>query len=137
MSLPKLPTKHKKDEAELGLKFRKWVFANESLFAGSYELKDSRGKDYISFSEITEDQVDSALRTMSSKGNLIRIVSGSVGSPDYVLLKNMPAYVVIKYPKGCYLIGIETLLLEKERSKRKSLTEERAKEISIKSVIMK
>jgi len=96
-------------------------------------LKDSRGKDSISFSEIAEEQINFALRC--KKGVLVRVVVGKPdGSPDFILVKNDPAYFVIKYPHSFSIISIGTFLLEKERSKRKSLTEQRASEISIKTV---
>lgn len=131
--LPNLPIKHKKKEAELGTYFRNWVSRNKIL-TGTYELKDSRGKDYVSYSEITADQINSGLRTISDKGNLIRVTMGDVGAADYVYFKNCPAYIVVRYPSGCYLIGLETLLLEKERNKRKSLTSERAEAIAIRKL---
>ena len=50
---------------------------------------------------------------------------------DCFSLNNVPAYVVIKYPDFFCLIDIETFVLEKERSKRRSLTSTRAKELAI------
>ena len=135
--LPDLPKQNKHKEADFGLRFRDYVKHNNCL-SGSYELKDSRGKTSIPFSEVTQEQIDSALMCNSDKGNLIRVIQGKPeGSPDFIYLKNSPAYIVIKYPNSFSIIGINTFLLEKERSKRKSLTESRATEISIKTVQLK
>lgn len=56
---------------------------------------------------------------------------------DCFTLSGVPAYVVIKYPDFFCLIDIETFLLEQKRSKRKSLTSERAKELSTTIVDLK
>ena len=71
----------------------------------------------------------------SKKGTLIR-VQGTAGEPDYVYLRNAPAYVVIYFAKSktFHLIDVEAFLSEKTRSKRKSLTSVRASEISVVSV---
>ena len=130
--LPNLPTKHKKDEADFGLKFRTWILNKPiKMPSGDYELKDSRGKDSIAYSEITEEQLDSAKRSASDRGNLIRIVAGTPGAPDYSYRRNAPTFFVIHYPKCFEVIPLDSLLLERSRFKRKSLTSERARAISI------
>lgn len=130
--MPDLPKQNKHREADFGLVFRKW-WQREGMNA-PYEIKDSRGKDYISFSEITDEQISFALAANSEKGVLIRVERGTIGAADYVGFRNSPAWIVIKYPKFFAIIGIQTFILEKERSIRKSLTAERAKEISVKNV---
>ena len=132
MILPDLPKQNKKDEADFGIDFRKWWMQNG--MNAPYELKDTRGKDSISFSEITDDQIMFALAAKSSKGVLIRVEKGTLGAPDYVGFRNSPAWIVIKYPKSAEVIDIDALLLEKSRSKRKSLTSERARAISTVSI---
>jgi len=129
MKLPDLPKQNKHKEADFGLKFRKWIDENP-MASSSFELKDTRGKDYFNFEELGDDQINHALRNKGKKGNLMRITVGTVGAPDYVYLRNAYAFVVIKYPRFFCLIEIETFLLEKKRSKRKSLTSVRAKEIA-------
>lgn len=131
--LPDLPKKNKKKEADFGLKFRQWLTTVRFLSC-TFELKDSRGKDYINFAEIVEDQVAHALRTESEKGNLIRIEKGTIGAPDYVYLRNAPAYIVIHYPRSFEIITIGNLLHEKNTHKKKSLTSARARDISVMSV---
>lgn len=133
--LPALPKKNNKKEADFGLKFREWILSHSpKMPTGTYELKDSNGKEYINFKEITDDQIASAERTQTDKGNLLRIVNGTPGAPDYVFFRNSPAFFVIKFPGSFEVISLGNLLAEKESGKRKSLTVKRAKDISILSV---
>lgn len=119
-------------ESKSSLTFRKWVSANAgSLISCTFEMKDSRGEDSLPFIKIEEPQIDHAMAIKwSKKGDLIRVESGTIGAPDYVFYKNAPAYIVIKYPNCFTIIDIETFTEEKARSKRKSLTVVRAKEIA-------
>lgn len=132
MTLPDLPKFNKKSEADFGLKFRKWWQAKG--MNAPYELKDSRGKNSIPFSAVTAEQIAIALGAKSSKGVLIRIEKGTVGAPDYVGFRNSPYWFVFRYPKSVEIIDAEVFVMEKERSKRKSLTSERAAAISSISV---
>lgn len=133
MTLPELPKKNKTKEASFGLRFKSWWKANKKkLQMGSYELKDTRGKDYLPYDEITNEQFKSGLANKSEDGNLIRVVSGTVGTADYILLKKSEAYVVIKYPKFFCFIDIETLINTKVG---KSLSSEKALHIATISVI--
>jgi len=128
MELPNLPKQNKHKEADFGINFRRWWERNGKN--ANYELKDSRGKSYISFKEITDEQIAIALGSQTEKGVLIRITNGTIGSPDYIGIKNTVSYIVIKYPKKFVVITIDNLLHEKETYKRKSLTSERACEIA-------
>lgn len=132
IELPNLPKQNKKQEADFGIAFRRWW--EKKGKNAPYELKDSRGKYSILFSEVTDDQITIGLAANSDKGALIRVSSGTLGAPDYVGLRNSPYWIVIKYPKSIEVIGIQTFVLEKERSKRKSLTCSRAAEISTVSI---
>lgn len=126
--LPNLPKINKKKEADFGLLFRKW-WVKHGMDAG-YELKDSRGKDSIAFSEVSEKQEYVGLASKSRVGILIRVERGTEGAQDYIGLKNSASWIVIKYPKFFCIIDIENFLAERDRSKRKSLTSDRAKEIA-------
>lgn len=132
MNLPNLPQQNKKQEANSSLRFRKWWY--KYGMNAPYEMKDSRGKDSILFSEVSDEQIQIALSANSPEGVLIRVERGTIGSPDYVGFKNSPYWIVIKYPKCFEVIGIQTFILEKKRSRRKSLTAEKAKEISTYSI---
>ena len=131
--LPDLPKKHKRKEADFGLKFRKWISANPTA-SGTFELKDTRGKASFYFAELTEEQIAHALRSKGKNGNLIRVEVGNPGAPDYVYFRNAYAWIVIKFPKTFHVIDIETFLLEKKKTKGKYLSEIRAKEIAFISV---
>jgi len=50
---------------------------------------------------------------------------------DTLEMCEQPAYVAIRYPKGVAIIPIDTFLLEEKRSKRKSLTFDRAMSLSV------
>lgn len=125
-----------KREAKFTELFRHYLKAHP-MYSAAFELKQTI-KDYISFNVVKEHQVD-ALMAAKTKGILYKIPDDSIGIKpfDMVYLKNSPAYVVIKYPNFFCIIDIETFLLEKQRSKKKSLSSSRAKEISIKSIILK
>lgn len=133
MNLPPLPKQNKTKEADFGLRFREWW--EKYGMNAPYELKDSRGKDRLLFSEVSDEQVKVGLAANSDKGVLIRVAAGTPGAPDYVGLRNSPYWIVIKYPKSFEVIGINTFLMEKNRSRKvKSLTVERAREISTVSI---
>lgn len=119
-------------ESKSALLFRAWWRANR--IAGAFELKDSRGKSSIPFSEVTQDQIDSGMANKSRKGNLIRIASGTTGTADYISLVGYPSYIVIKFPAGFEIIDVETFDLERNRSKLRQLSHIRAKQISIISI---
>lgn len=123
-------------ESKSAILFRHWLRANPQL-SGSYEMKDSGGKDRIPFSAVEKSQLEYGMAIKSDKGVFIRVTAIQGGEPDYVYLRNSPAYIVIKYPKSFQIIDVETFVLEKERSKTKSLTEDRAKDIAIKSIKLK
>lgn len=136
MNLPELPKKHKQKEASFGLDFRAYIDEHAPDASYAYELKDTRGKDYFSFRELDDKQIDHALRNKTERGNLIRIVSGTPGAPDYVHLKNCKySFIVIKYPKFSAYIDIDDFLLERDKSDRKSLLGDRAKEIAVHFVV--
>lgn len=93
------------------------------------EVKDTRGKNYLPFSEVTDEQLQYALAVRSEKGVLIR-VQGLNGEPDYVYLRSEPSYIIIKYPKCFVGISPELFIEERTVSKKKSLTASRAKDIA-------
>lgn len=127
-NLPPLPKQHKQREAKSGTDLKHFFEKNKPATC-SLEEKHTRGKDYLPYSEVKPEQIAFALRISSDKGAWIRTL-GQQGEPDHIWLRNEPAYIVIKYPKGTAFITINNFIFEKERSKRKSLTWERAKEIA-------
>lgn len=134
MNLPPLPKQNKKPEADFGIELKHWVEKNfQTMYTSSIETKHTHGKDYFLYSELSDDQIAFALRVSSDKGAWVR-VQGLNGESDYIFLRNEPAYFVIKYPDCFCFITVGNLLFEKEKSKRKSLTSERACEIAWKVV---
>ena len=125
-----LPRVNKHQETKFSIRFIKWIEQHGPAFPCSIELKDTRGKSSLPFREIKDKQISYGMRIKGEKGVLIRVEALFEGMPDYIWCINMPAYVVIKYPHSFSLIDVETLLLEKKRSKRRSLTEARSREIS-------
>lgn len=123
-----------RQEADFSIRLRHYLKAHPLPISCPIECKDTRGKESFTYAELKEEQINNALASKSDKGNLIRVSVGTIGAPDYCYYRNGPAYIVIKYPTGFVFIDIETFVLEKESSKRKSLTWERAQEISIRTV---
>jgi len=131
--LPNLPQINNQQEAKFGVKFRHWLEKNPQI-SGSYELKDSHGKDSIPFSEVTPEQIAYGLRIRSDKGCLMRIEAIVKGMPDYIYCRNMPSFFVINWTREFHIISVTTFLMEKEKSKRKRLTLQRSKDIAIKII---
>lgn len=130
--LPDLPRTTKHREADFGVVFRKWWEKNPQV--GEYEIKDTRGSDSFPFSEFSEEQETVARMATDGRGVLVRRTTGTVGGADYTGLVHSPYWLVIRFPGHFEVISVGTFLLEKSRSKRKSLTSLRAREISTVSV---
>ena len=134
--MEKLPNKKKKEEADFGQVLRDHIYKlKEPIFTTTtwLELKDTDGADSFYFREVSDIQIAEGLKTKRT-GSLVRVTVGTTGTQDYIWRYKDPAYIVIRYPKSWCFIDIDTFVLEKERSKKKSMTEERAKEISIKVI---
>lgn len=128
-NLPDLPKVLNKQEANWTTKhFIHWCKKYKKTFA--WEVKHTRGKDYLNFNEVKPHQIAKLLQVRHDIYVKKNKDTGDLQDFDGQCLVNEPAYVVIKYPKGFVLISIDTFLLESQRSKRRSLTWSRAKEIS-------
>lgn len=127
--LPALPKTRKTKEADFGIRFRKWL-ENNPRISGAFELKQCGTS--FAFNDLKDHQVTALLLVKSNKGLLWKIADDSRGVKpfDMFYLRDAPAYVVIKFARSFSLIDIDTFLLEKKRSKRRSLTESRARDIS-------
>lgn len=124
-----------KSEAKFQTLFNHWLRAGllKSTKGGvAFELKHTRGKDALPFSAVEEHQLD-ALVAASTTGFIYKISDESQGYKpfDCFMLRMCPAYVVIKYPDFFVMIPVKKFIQEKARSKMKSLTGERAKEIAV------
>lgn len=118
-------------EADFGVRLRHWLRANPQ-YSSVYELKQTMSN-ALAFDSLAEHQANYLESVSSDKGTLIR-VQGTSGEPDYVYLRNCPAYVVVKYPESFHFITIGAWLHEQSKSTRKSLTSARAREIATISV---
>lgn len=124
-----------KREANFTLVFRHWLKANP-MISGAFELKQTQSN-ALAFDQVKEHQLEALMAVRHAKtGFLYKAPDDSRGVKpfDMFYLKSASAYVVIKYPGEFSMIDIDTFLLEKQRSKRKSLTCARAREISIISI---
>lgn len=124
-----------KREKSFQTTFNHWL-KNVYKKTGAYELKQTTTGS-LPFSAVVDHQVDALLNVRHGQF-VFKIPDAGYQNPfDCFSLCEQPAYVVIKYDKFFCLISIDTWLLEKGRSKRKSLTSERAKEVSVVVVPLK
>ena len=136
--LPELPKHKKQDEADFGEKLvehcNKHGFFEYPCWT---EIKKVDDKNTFYFRQLDNLQIIK-LKKIKYEGFMVRITlassGGTAGVPDYTWVYKQPAYVGIKYDKSWCFIDIDTFVLEKERSKKKSMTEERAQSISIKVI---
>lgn len=131
-----LPKKIHRVEAEFGLELRDYISKLRTPIFNTttwLELKDTHGKDTLPFSAVSDIQIAEGLKTKNT-GSLVRVTVGTTGTQDYIWRYKDPAYVVIRYPNSWCFIDIDTFVLERDRSKKKSLGEQRAVEISIKVI---
>lgn len=119
-------------EAKFSILFRHWIKAHPQKSC-SFEIKQT-DSDSIPFSKITQAQIDYGKAIKSKKGVLLRTQAVAEGMPDYIYLRNIPANIVIKYPRFFCIIDIDIFDAEKKRSKRRSLTSKRATEIAQKVI---
>lgn len=126
--LPSLPRILNKREASWTTTvFRKWL--EQKGMTGVFEIKYSTGES-LPFDAVKDHQVWNLLK-VRHQTFVYKIPDLGEKAPfDMFSMKEMPAYVVIKYPKGVAIIPIDIWCSESSRSKRRSLTWERAKELS-------
>jgi hypothetical protein len=129
MKLPDLPRVLKKREADwTTTTFIPWCKQYKRTFA--WEVKHTRSKDYLNFNEVKPGQIAKLLEVRHSVYVRKNPDMGESTDFDGQCLVAEPAYIVIKFPKFFCLITIDTFVLESKRSKRRSLTSSRAKEIA-------
>lgn len=118
-------------ENRFSILFRHWLKANPR-YSCAFEMKATE-RNSIPFSVLEEHQADYLKAIRGDKGVLMRVMGGN-GEPDYVYMRQFPACVVVKIGREFHIIDIGAWELEEGRSKRKSLTSSRAREISVVSV---
>lgn len=89
---------------------------------GVFELKHTRGRDYLPFNEVQEHQIRALL--IAKHGVLSYKISDEARGYkpfDCFCMAGVPAYVVIKYPSLFVMIDIDDFVKESKK-KAKSLT---------------
>lgn len=121
----------RKAESQFQTVFNQWL-RDVYKRTGAWELKHTRGKSSFPFSEVKDHQIR-ALQVAHHNVLAYKIPDDSMSYKpfDCISLAQEPARIVIRYPKFFCLIDVETFILEKSRSKKKSLSADRAKDISI------
>lgn len=132
MKLPDLPRQLDRREAAFGLQLRKWIDDNPQITC-VFEIKRTT-TNRIPFSCLEDRQIPYLHSIKHDRKGVLMRIDGTKGEPDYAYYRNEPAWVVIRYPRAFHVIDIDGFLLEKKRSKEKSLTSGRAREISTYSV---
>lgn len=117
-----------KREANFQTTFNHWLKAVHKK-TGAFELKQTKSN-ALPFNAVVPHQVQALLQVKN--GTLVfKIPDSGYQNPfDCFSMSNEDAFVVIKYPDFFCLIDILDWCNEVERSDRKSLTSERAKEIA-------
>lgn len=127
----------KKREASFADRFGRWIRSNGRLMgSGPYEIKSSRGRDYVPFSAVEEHQEAALLACTTDTGFWYKISDESRGFKpfDGFFFRNSPAFLVFDYPEFFAIMHIGSFVRERAASIRKSLTSERAKDISVRVV---
>lgn len=123
----------KQHESTFSRLFRHWIKHVKFPYSCVFELKDTRGKEYLPFSECAEAQEQYATAITKGNGVLMRNQGGS-GEPDYTYHYKEPSFIAIRFPEGFEVIKVENFIKERDSSKEKSLSYSKAREISTYSV---
>jgi hypothetical protein len=130
-------------ESNLQSLFKIWIKKNHDPEKNTvWELKIEKGKSFA-FSRVADHQID-GLQSAKHKGLYYKIADAPFGHSGYRFHKPKPfdclfirgdAYVVIVFyeirkKKRMYWIDVDKFVEERDTSTRKSLTEDRAKEIA-------
>ena len=119
-----------KREAQFTLLFRHWVMAQDNLRSAAFELKQT-ASDSLPFDAVKDHQIAALMASKSAFLYKIPDDSRGIKPYDLVYLNKAEAFVVIRYVDCFVLIEVEDFTLERDTSKRKSLTSDRAKQIAI------
>jgi len=120
-------------EKDFQTKFTRWLKSGSDVPTGAFELKLSKGKS-IPFDAVMVHQL-AGLRIAKHGRLAYKIADDSQGSKpfDCFLLAGTDAWVVIMFwergQKEFFLIDVDVFVAEQQNAKRKSLTEQRAREI--------
>lgn len=123
-----------KREAAFQTKFNRWLkyeYKRKRVVSSAFELKSATSS-ALPFAEVRLHQKESLLAAKHSR-MVYKIPDDSIGYKpfDCFVLDSSAAFIVVQYPSGVfYLVDIDAWCAEESTSKRRSLTEERAKEIA-------
>jgi len=126
-------------ERDFQTNFNKWLKYNWTM-TSAFELKMAKGKS-MPFNAVKEHQI-TALELAGAK-LVYKIADDSRGTKpfDCFMIASSPGYVVIMFykrgQKEFIIIEVSNFKKEMKISKRKSLTEQRAKEIAYRIGILK
>lgn len=126
-----------KRESNFTLRFRHYLKANP-MPSAAFELKQCGSS--LPFSAVQEHQIDGLRAVKSDHGLLYKGAddSRSIKPFDLFYLRNAPAFVVILFGNQEFsIIDVDTFMLESKRSKRRSLTMARARELSTRTISLK
>lgn len=130
MRLPDLPmVLHKREAHWTTTIFRKWCEKNCKNPATVFEVKYAIGNS-LPFSAVKSGQIAKMLTIRHDTFVWKNPDTGEETPPDIFVFHQAPTYIVIKYPKMVAIIPIDVFVMESKRSKRRSLTWERGKELS-------
>lgn len=130
-------------EANMQSLFKMWLGCNMPKVTTVYELKIEKGKAML-FNRVADHQIV-GLRQAKYAGLYYKLpdtlamgagMRFNIKKPfDTMVITKAEAYLVVmfyepKKNKTCYFIDVDDFIKEKAESPRKSLTEERAREIS-------
>jgi penicillin-binding protein-related factor A (putative recombinase) len=105
-------------------------YVREKKFYGYFELKQTNGSS-IPFDSVEDHQLE-GLSAAKTNGFVWKLSDADMRTKpfDSFYSPPSPAFVVIKFPDGFYIIPVDRFISEKEISMRKSLTFDRAKKLS-------
>lgn len=117
-----------KHEAKFQTVFNHWLKSTYKE-SGVFELKQTKSQS-VPFAAVVPHQ-EQALWNTKNRKIVYKLPDVGYQNPyDCICLMKLPAFVVLKYPSFFCLIDIDDWLNEKKRSKRRSLTSNRAEEIA-------
>ena len=130
MNLPDLPKINKRAEADFGTyTFLPWLLKVHRQ-DGIYELKVAGKNNRLPFSAVVTHQI----QTLELVRHGVFVYKppdmGQRNPGDYICMVRKPAWIVVKYDSHFVMITIDNFNAERFKSKSKSLSFERAKEIA-------
>lgn len=120
-------------EKDFQTKFTRWLKSGSNIPTGAFELKLSKGIS-LPFNAVQDHQI-AALKIAKHGRLAFKIPDDSRGTKpmDCFLLAGTDAWVVVMFwergQKEFFLIDVDAFVAERDSSKRKSLTSDRARGI--------